>query len=158
MSKTRTTAGWLALAARHRQWQVEQQMPELKESITAAQRADAALAQARTGLDAAHAARGAALASPTFGADALMRHARHVLRLHGVVVDADECAERARELDERLRTQAQGLLAERDAFQQRLERIVQADESALARRQARELDELWLLRAGGHAKESTRED
>jgi len=158
MSSKRGTAGWLALAARHRQWQVEQRMPELKESIAAEQRADAALDDARTGLAEAHAARGAALASPTFGADALMRHARHVDRLHDVVDDAKGDADQARELGDRLRGQAQGLLAQRDAYQQRLERMTRTHEFELERRRSRDLDELWLLRAGAPNREDVHED
>ncbi len=144
----RDPAGWLALAVRHRQWQVEQQMPDLKQSIAAERQADAAQADAETVLAGAHAARGAVLAAATFGADALMRHALHAERLHEALVGAREVAGQAREQGDRMRAQAQGLLAERDAYQQRLDRSRKESELAATRRVSREHDELWLLRGG----------
>ncbi len=154
----RDPAGWLALAVRHRQLQVEQQMPDLKQSIAAERQADAAQVDAETVLAGAHAARGAVLAAATFGADALMRHALHAGSLHVALVDAREVAGQTREHGDRMRAQAQGLLAERDAYQQRLARSREESALAASRRVAREHDELWLLRGGasegGRANES----
>jgi hypothetical protein len=149
--KKRDAAGWLALAVRHRQWQVEQQMPELKESLAVERQAEAAQAEAETVLAGAHAARGAVLASATFGADALMRHALYAGRLHEALVDAREAAGEAREQGDRMRAQAQGLLAERDAYQQRLDRSLEESELEATRRVSRDHDELWLLRGGAAA-------
>lgn len=148
MTTKRDPAGWLGLAVRHRQWQVEQQMPQLKDSLAAERQTQAAQSDAERVLAAAHAARDAVLSSSTFAADALMRHGLYAGRLQEALLDARVAADKARELGDLLRSQAQGLLAERDAYQQRLDRTVQESARDASRQASRENDELWLLRGG----------
>jgi flagellar biosynthesis chaperone FliJ len=87
----------------------------------------------------------------TFDADALMRYALYAARLHEALADARAQADAARETSERLRMQARGLLAERDAYRQRLERSMDEVDVEAKRRAARDHDELWLLRGGSAA-------
>ena len=145
----------LSLAVRHRRWQVEAGMPELARGIEAEAAAQAAQDEAKGALERAHAARGDVLARASFDAEALMRHAAYGAVARAELVRADaEVQEATREADG-LRARARELVAERDAYQQRLEHLDEAARVLASRRVARDIDELWLLR---RAPEGSRED
>ena len=145
MTKT-SSSRWMHLAMRHRQWQVEQQLPDLKEKQKEEIQADTAECDAQQGLLAAHVSRNTTLRHACFSAQSLGLHLSYAARLNGSLTQAKAQAAQARHAAEALRTQARSLVSERDALQKRLELSHKAAQADAAKQAGREYDELWLLR------------
>lgn len=160
MTSTRRFATALSLAMRHRQWQVDAQLPDLMRDLDAERAAQAARDDAQSALADTHAARAAMLARNHFDAAALSRHATHGALAQEQLAHAKAEAERAQRDADAQRARIQELVAERDALEQKLERTRESARALAGRRASRELDELWLLRTGTSdtRKETRHED
>lgn len=134
---------WLALAARHRLWQVEERLPELAECAAEQQRTEEARRAADDRLTQVRRER-ATLLTSDFAAPALAQHVDFDAHVQGLAAEAGEAAARAREEADRVWSAARTLLAERDACVERLERLQARQRQGAARRDTRALDELWL--------------
>jgi hypothetical protein len=138
--------GWLDLAIRQRQWQVELQQPELRNALTTEQQADQQRQRAQAQAERAEQAQRATVGGGVFTADLLARHAAYASHLQHALADAQAQAEQATLAADELRGQAQALLAERDALQRHRAALQDAARAQAQQRQAREHDEHWLLR------------
>lgn len=146
--RTKAAPAWLELARRHRQHRLDQQAPALQSARDEERAGEEALAAVRRDLHDALAAQRRAASAASLSPDLLRLHGTHCARLRDDADDAARAAQAARAAADALRARVARDLAERDAFQQRMDD--QADTARLdaARRAARVVDELWLLGGG----------
>lgn len=149
---------WLDLAMRQRRWQVDEQLPGLAGSVAAQARAERERDAAGDRVDHAHRERRGLLSGGSFSSEQLALHAAQAVRARAALLAAEDEAARAGEEASRRRAQAQALLAERDAYAQRLEEALARARQEAVRRQLREHDELWLARLRAGEPGSPRED
>ena len=150
MSRSRTR--WLGLAIRARQWALDEHSHALHEARAAEEAAQRAQQAASAALDAAHAQRDGLVSRHSFGADDLQRHVAHEAEVRGQSLRAQQQLHSAIAHGDTIRTQMQEVLAQRDAYQHRLQRVTQEADQRQARVDVRELDELWLLRPARSAE------
>lgn len=143
--RTPGTAAWLELARRHRQHQLDERAPALLSARDQERAGEDTLATARAELDAALVAQRRAAGAASLSLDLLRLHGSHCARLRDDADAAAQAAQAAREAADALRARAARDLAERDAFQQRMDDQADAARQDAARRSARVVDELWLL-------------
>lgn len=137
---------WLELAARARQWSLDEQGQQLHLARDAEERAQAERDGHTNALDAAHAGQRELMRSDAFGAAELARHARfeHALRVQAAQSEA--ALLQARQEADQLRSAMRNTLGERDAYQHRSELLRQRQREEQARATVRQLDETWLMR------------
>ena len=138
---------WLDLAARARQWSLDEQGQQLHLARDAEERAQAERDEHTNALDAAHAGQRELMRGDAFGAAELARHARfeHTLRVQAAQSEA--ALLQARQEADQLRSAMQNTLGERDAYQHRSEQLLQRQREEQARASVRQLDEAWLMRS-----------
>jgi predicted nucleic acid-binding Zn-ribbon protein len=146
MTRRSHRSGWLDLAVRQRQWQVELQQPALREALDAERDATHQQQSAQARLREAELAQRGATQSKVFTVDALTRHAAYAGHLKQALDTADEQARQATEAADDLRGKAQALLAERDALHRHMQAVEAQVRAQAQRRESREHDEHWLLR------------
>ena len=147
--RTKTAPAWLELARRHRQHRLDEQAPALLSARDDERAGEDALAAVRRDLHAALAAQRRAASAASLSPELLRLHGGHCARLSDDADAAAKAAQAAREAADALRARVARDLAERDAFQQRMDDQADAARQDAARRAARIVDELWLL--GGDA-------
>ncbi len=134
---------WLALAARHRLWQVEERRPELAHRAAEQEHAERAHDAAQARVAQVRGERSTLLAG-AFAAPQLAHHVDFDAHVQRLADQAGQAAAHARDETDRLRAEARRLLAERDACVERLRSLQARERQATSRRETREHDELWL--------------
>jgi hypothetical protein len=147
--RTKAAPAWLELARRHRQHRLDAQAPALQSARDEERAGADALAAVQRDLHDALAAQRRAVGAASLSPDLLRLHGAHCARLRDDADEAAQVAQAAREAADALRARVGRDLAERDAFQQRMDDAADAARQDAARRAARVIDELWLL--GGDA-------
>lgn len=138
---------WLGLAARARQWALDEQGQHLHRARHAEDRAQALRDRDAQALAAAHAGQRELLSGSAFGAADLARHARFEHTLRGQAAQSEAALQQARQEADELRAAMQNTLSERDAYQHRSDQLLQRQRQEHARATVRQLDETWLMRS-----------
>ena len=138
---------WLDLAARARQWALDEQGQHLHRARHAEDSAQARRDHDAQALDAAHAGQRELLRAGAFGAADLAGHARFELALRGQAAQSEAAWQHARQETDDVRAAMQNTLSERDAYQHRSDQLLQRQREDQARASVRELDETWLMRS-----------
>ncbi len=138
---------WLSLAARARQWALDEQGQQLHHARHAEDRAQTLHDRHAQALNAAHAGQRALMRNGAFGAADLAQHARFEHTLRGQAAESEAALQQARHKADELRAAMQHTLSERDAYQHRSDQLLQRQQQEQARTVVRQLDETWLMRS-----------
>lgn len=141
---------WLNLAARARQWALDEQGQHLHHARHAEDEAQALHDRHAQALEAAHAGQSELLRAEAFSAADLARHARFEHALRGQSAQSEAALQQARQQADHLRAAMQHTLSERDAYQHRCDQLLQHQRQEQARADVRQLDEAWLTRSAFH--------
>lgn len=158
MNAKRKLGAALGLAARHRQYLIDAQVPELARQLDGVRAAQGLAERERIAADDAARAQREALAQPSIGADALRRHVAYGHHARARMHRADAAALEASEQAEALRAGMRTLLFERDACDERRVQVQAEQRAEAARRSGRQIDETWLLGRRTTRRESDHED
>jgi len=146
MNAKRKLVAALGLAARHRQYQIDAETPELARRGEDERAALEMAERARGVADDAARAQGTALGRGSVSVDVLHRHMAYAHHSRARFLVAEEDAREASAQAEALRSSVRTLLFERDACEQRQGELESEQRTEAGRALARQVDETWLLR------------
>lgn len=141
-----TTHRWLDLAARVRQWTLDEQGQVLQQARVIEDGSQRTHAAAAGSLKDAHTGRLGLLSRPQFRAAELLQQAGYETDLRERLAHAERTLQVASAEVDSIRTDMHHTLAQRDAYRHRAIRAVGDARQQESRAAVRELDELWLLR------------
>ena len=149
---------WLDLAARSRQWTLDEQGPALLQARQAEDRAQALHEAHARSLAGAHLAQRELLSCSHFRAIDMSQQAAFEHAMRQLTQHSEIALKQARDEADEVREDMKQAMAERDAYRHRVDQLAKNLKQRQARDAVRQLDELWLLRRPPAIAEGSHED
>ena len=156
--KRRESGRSLGIAARARQWLLDDRSPALREARTAEDQARARYRAADLALTAAHSESLQLLDRSEFRAGDLSHRSAFEGALRMRVQHARSTVDEAQAGADAIRAEMRDVLSQRDAYRQRLTRLHEHARAQQQRRETRAVDELWSLGCSPERTKAGHED
>ena len=156
--KRRELSRSLGIAARARQWLLDDRSPALREARAAEDHARARHQAADLALTAAHSESQQLLGRPEFRAGDLSHRSSFEGALRKRVQQARSTVDEAQAGVDAIRAEMHDVLSQRDAYRQRLTRLQEDARVQQQRRETRAVDELWSLGGSSERTKAGHED